>query len=57
MDHYQYVDVTPSGTNTFEVQDLKVGTEYSFSIMAYNQLGQSDYTADIGKVKTKSEFF
>ena len=45
----------PSGATDFEVQDLKVGTRYSFSIMAFNSLGDSGYTPDIGKVETKSE--
>ena len=34
---------------------LKVGTKYTFSIKAYNSLGESDYTEDIGKVETKSK--
>ena len=54
-DNYQYVDVAPEGTTYFEVQDLKEGTRYSFSIMSFNKLGHSSYTADIGKVETKSE--
>ena len=54
-ENYQYIDVVPTGTNHFEVQDLKVGTKYSFSIKAYNSLGESSYTADIGKVETKSK--
>ena len=54
-DSYQYVDVVPAGASAFEVQDLKVGTRYSFSIMAFNSLGDSGYTPDIGKVETKSK--
>ena len=54
-ENYQYIDVVPTGINHFEVQDLKVGTKYSFSIKAYNSLGESSYTADIGKVETKSK--
>ena len=54
-ENYQYIDVVPIGTNHFEVQDLKVGTKYTFSIKAYNSLGESGYTADIGKVETKSK--
>ena len=56
-ENYQYIDVVPTGTNHFEVQDLKVGTKYSFSIKAYNSLGESSYTSDIGKVETKSKTF
>ncbi|XP_059087472.1 nephrin-like isoform X2 [Tigriopus californicus] len=51
---YHYVDVSPPGTDTFEVQDLKVGTTYRFAIMSHNYVGESEYTADIGEVTTKS---
>ena len=47
--------MVPDGSTDFEVQDLKVGTRYSFSIMAFNSLGDSGYTQDIGKVETKSK--
>ena len=53
--YLRYVDVVPDGSTDFEVQDLKVGTRYSFSIMAFNSLGDSGYTQDIGKVETKSK--
>jgi hypothetical protein len=55
MENYNYVDVLPPGADSFEVQDLKVGTKYSFSIMAFNSVGTSEYTKDIGKVETKSK--
>ena len=54
-ENYNYVDVLPPGASAFEVQDLKVGTKYSFSIMAFNSIGTSEYTKDIGKVETKSK--
>ena len=54
-DNFQYVDVSPQGTDTFEVQDLKVDTKYSISIMAFNSIGASAYTAPI-IVSTKSEY-
>ena len=44
----------PPGADSYEVQDLKVGTKYSFSIMAFNAIGSSEFTKDIGKVETKS---
>lgn len=53
-DNYQYVDVTPEGTNTYEVQDLKVDTKYSISIVAFNSIGASSYTNPV-IVGTKSE--
>ncbi len=51
---YNYVDVTPQGADSFEVQDLKVGTKYTFAIMAFNSIGSSDFTPEIAKVETKS---
>ena len=51
---HQYVDVAPQGVTTFEVQDLKVDTKYSISIMAFNSIGVSIYTDPI-LVTTKSE--
>ena len=44
---HQYVDVAPQGVTTFEVQDLKVATKYSISIMAFNSIGVSSYTDPI----------
>lgn len=52
---YSYVDVTPQGADSFEVQDLKVGTKYTFAIMAFNSIGSSDFTPEIAKVETKSK--
>ena len=52
--NYQYVDVAPQGIDTFEVQDLKVDTKYSISIMAFNTVGASAYTSPI-IVSTKSK--
>ena len=57
IENYNYVDVLPPGADSFEVQDLKVGTKYSFSMMAFNSVGSSEYTKDIGKVETKSKYF
>ena len=59
-ENYQYVDVVPAGTKEephYEVQDLKVGTRYTFSIKAYNSLGESGYTKDIQGVETKSKAY
>ena len=50
------MDVPPSpSSSSFEVTDLLVGTRYTFAIMAYNEVGQSKYTDDIGWVETGSE--
>ena len=53
---HQYVDVAPQGVTTFEVQDLKVATKYSISIMAFNSIGVSSYTDPI-LVTTNSKCF
>ena len=53
---HQYVDVAPQGVTTFEVQDLKVATKYSISIMAFNSIGVSFYTDPI-LVTTNSKCF
>ena len=51
---FQYVDVAPQGVTTFELQDLKVDTKYSISIMAFNSIGASSYTTPI-IVSTRSK--
>lgn len=42
-------------TTTFVISDLKLDTEYSFSIMALNALGQSKYIAESVKARTSSK--
>ncbi|CAB4064725.1 unnamed protein product [Lepeophtheirus salmonis] len=51
---YQYVDVHHSSTNSFEVEDLKLGTKYSFSVKAFNDLGDSEFTSENVAVETLS---
>lgn len=43
----------------FTLGGLALGTEYLFGIMAFNNLGESNYTQDIVKARTssKSRFF
>ena len=53
-ENYQYVDVHPANVTFYEVQDLKVDTKYSISIMAFNSIGPSPYTSPI-MVGTKSK--
>ena len=48
--------MAPQGVTTFEVQDLKVATKYSISIMAFNSIGVSSYTDPI-LVTTNSKCF
>lgn len=47
-----YTDVYPKNTTIFEVGPLSSSTIYSFSIMAYNSLGDSNFTTDIVKGET-----
>jgi hypothetical protein len=53
-ENFQYVDVAPKGTSTYEIEDLKVDTKYSISIMAFNAVGASAYTPPF-IIGTKSE--
>uniref|UniRef100_T1IZV2 Nephrin n=1 Tax=Strigamia maritima TaxID=126957 RepID=T1IZV2_STRMM len=52
---FQYWDVDPSDVTMYGIGNLMLATEYSFSIMAYNTLGESEYTSDVVKAKTLSE--
>ena len=45
----------PTAT-VFEVTDLQMDTVYSFSIMAFNKLGESDYTNQLVQAKTASKY-
>lgn len=51
----QYSDVYPSNTTIYTIKGLTDNTEYSFNVMAYNDLGESKYTHDIVKGKTLQE--
>lgn len=53
---YKYVDVLPYNATKFTVSGLEIDTEYTFSIMAYNKLGESKYLPDLLTVKTSSKF-
>lgn len=51
---YQYTDVYPENVTTFIVTGLGLGTTYSFSILSYNEKGESEYTKDEVKATTTS---
>ena len=56
--YFHYVDVLDfaNGNNDkFEIKDLKDDTRYSFAIMAFNVVGDSEYTADNIQVETKGK--
>ena len=59
---YVQVDVQPSSATVFTVKGLGLGTEYKLSVMAYNDIGGSDYqVAELeattsSKSRTKSHY-
>lgn len=56
-DSYKYEDVTPKNATTYTVGGLERNTDYVFSIMALNKIGQSKYRPDDTKTTTLSEFY
>ena len=56
-DGYKYVDVVPHNAITFTIRDLEVNTQYVFSIMAMNKVGNSKFITDLLSANTSSEFF
>ncbi|XP_065562901.1 nephrin-like isoform X2 [Artemia franciscana] len=51
----KYADVYPSNATDYALSGLKLGTEYLFSIMSWNELGESNYTTDIVRARTSTE--
>ncbi|CAG7826939.1 unnamed protein product, partial [Allacma fusca] len=51
-DYLRTVDVSPRNTTVYTVAPLALGTEYSFSICAFNSLGESNYTGEIVRQET-----
>lgn len=54
-DGYKYEDVSPANATTYTIKGLEVDTQYVFSIMALNKLGNSKYMPDLLSAKTSSE--
>ena len=54
-ENYVYVDVYPHNVSKFQLGDLQIGTTYSFNIMAFNKLGDSNYTTDNVVATTSSK--
>lgn len=52
---YLFTNVYPRNTTTYLVTNLEIGTEYSFSIMAYNEKGISNFTTETVQAKTLTE--
>ncbi|XP_063835240.1 nephrin [Ostrinia nubilalis] len=51
-DSYKYEDVKPKNSTTFTIGGLERSTDYVFSVMAINNIGQSKYRPDDTKVTT-----
>ena len=54
---FQFVDVSPHSATQYEVTNLMMDTSYTFSIMAFNKLGESPYSAETASAKTTSKFY
>ncbi|XP_053621013.1 nephrin isoform X1 [Plodia interpunctella] len=49
---YRYEDVVPRDATTFTIANLEKSTDYVFSVMAINKIGQSKYRPDDTKATT-----
>ncbi|XP_038217035.1 nephrin isoform X2 [Zerene cesonia] len=49
---YKYEDVTPRNATTFSIHGLERNTDYVFSVMSINKIGQSKYRPDDTKATT-----
>ncbi|KAJ3641993.1 hypothetical protein Zmor_028460 [Zophobas morio] len=54
-DGYKYVDVVPHNAITFTIRDLEVNTQYVFSIMAMNKVGNSKFITDLLSANTSNK--
>lgn len=54
---YMYRDVYPTNATTIIVGGLRDNTQYIFNVMAINEKGDSDYSADIVKASTLKGMF
>lgn len=54
-DAYKYEDVVPANATRYTIQGLDVNTQYVFSVMAMNQLGNSNYLPDLLSLRTSSK--
>ncbi|XP_053408375.1 nephrin-like isoform X2 [Mercenaria mercenaria] len=51
---YIQVDVQPPTSQIFTVKGLTLGTEYELTVMAFNDLGGSDYSTEVITAKTSN---
>jgi hypothetical protein len=54
-EHYFTVEVRPPEATSFQVQDLQMGSRYSFAVMAFNEMGESEYTSTTVQATTASK--
>ena len=55
-DDVRHFDVYPADKDSARLPDLEPGTSYEMSIMSFNNLGESNYTAEAAIVTTSSEY-
>ena len=55
-DDVRHFDVYPADKDNARLPDLEPGTSYEMSIMSFNNLGESNYTAEAAIVTTSSEY-
>ena len=51
----RHFDVYPADRESARLPDLEPGTSYEMAIMAFNNLGESNYTTEAAIVTTSSE--
>jgi Fibronectin type III domain/Immunoglobulin I-set domain len=56
-EHHFTVEVRPPDATVFQVQDLQMGSRYSFAVMAFNEMGESEYTTTSVLATTASESY
>lgn len=56
-DGYKYEDISPMNVTVFTIHGLDINTQYVFSIMATNKLGNSKYMPDLLSARTSSMCF
>lgn len=52
---FRYLDVVTDNSTYYTVNGLNLDTEYVFTIMAFNDRGNSNYMQDVVKTKTSSK--
>lgn len=52
---YRYLDVMADNSTSYTITGLDLDTEYVFTIMAFNDRGNSNYMKDIVRTKTSSK--